>query len=129
MPIDATRPYDDDNIFAKILRGEIPSDPLYDDEWAYAFRDINPQAALHVLVVPKGRYVSWDDFSATASDAQIAGFVRAVGHVARTHDLVEPGYRLLANVGAHGGQEVPHLHIHLFGKQQLGPMIAPAFVP
>lgn len=123
MAIDATQPYDDENIFAKILRKEIPSETLYDDEWAYAFPDINPQAELHVLVIPKGRYVSWDDFSATASDAEIAGFVRAVGEVARTHDLVEPGYRLLANVGPHGGQEVPHLHIHLFGKQPMGPML------
>ena len=124
MPIDATQPYDDDNIFAKILRGEIPSTKLYEDEWAYAFPDINPQAKLHVLVIPKRRYVSWDDFSTKASDEEIAGFIRAIGKVAREHDLVEPGYRLLANVGAHGGQEVPHLHVHLFGKQPLGPMIA-----
>lgn len=124
MPIDATLPYDDQNIFAKILRGEIPSTALYDDEWAYAFPDINPQAPLHVLVIPKGRYVSWDDFSAKASEAEIAGFIRAVGTVARQHNLVEPGYRLLANIGADGGQEVPHLHVHLFGGQFLGPMIA-----
>ena len=124
MPIDATQPYDDQNIFAKVLRKEIPSTCLYEDEWAYAFPDINPQAKLHVLVIPKGRYVSWDDFSANASDAEIAGFVRAVGTVARQHDLAEPGYRLLANIGPHGGQEVPHLHVHLFGKQFLGPMIA-----
>ena len=124
MPIDATQPYDDQNIFAKILRGEIPSTKLYEDEWAYAFPDINPQAELHVLVIPKGAYVSWDDFSARASDEEIAGFIRAVGAVARQHDLVEPGYRLLANIGSHGGQEVPHLHVHLFGKQPLGPMIA-----
>ena len=75
-------------------------------------------------MVPKGRYVSWDDFSARASDEEIAGFVRAVGTVARQKGLVEPGYRLLANVGAHGGQEVPHLHVHLFGGEPLGPMIA-----
>jgi len=124
MPIDATQPYDDQNIFAKILRKEIPSTKLYEDEWAYAFPDINPQAELHVLVIPKGPYVSWDDFSAKASDEEIAGFIRAVGNVAREHDLVEPGYRLLANIGAHGGQEVPHLHVHLFGRQFLGPMIA-----
>ncbi len=124
MPIDATLPYDDANIFAKILRGEIPAETVFEDEWALAFRDINPQAKLHVLVIPKGAYVSWDDFSARASDAEIAGFVRAVGTVARRHDLVEPGYRLLANVGAHGGQEVPHLHVHLFGGEPLGPMIA-----
>lgn len=124
MPIDATLPYDDQNIFAKILRGEIPSTEIYRDQWAYAFADINPQAKLHVLVIPKGPYVSWDDFSAKASAEEIAGFVRAVGHVARTHGLVEPGYRLLANVGGHGGQEVPHLHVHLFGGEPLGPMIA-----
>ena len=124
MPIDATQPYDDQNIFAKILRGEIPSKRVYENEFALAFQDINPQAPHHVLVIPKGAYVSWDDFSARASEAEIAGFVRAVGHVAREHGLVEPGYRLLANVGAHGGQEVPHLHVHLFGGQPLGPMLA-----
>ena len=124
MPIDATKPYDDANIFAKILRGEIPSTKVYEDDWAYAFEDINAQAEIHTLVVPKGRYVSWDDFSARASDEEIAGFVRAVGTVARQKGLVEPGYRLLANVGPHGGQEVPHLHVHLFGGEPLGPMIA-----
>ncbi|MEL7690717.1 histidine triad nucleotide-binding protein [Citromicrobium bathyomarinum] len=124
MPIDATAPYDDDNIFAKILRGEIPSTRVYEDEWAIAFEDINPQAEIHTLVVPKGKYVSWDDFSAKAPDEEIAGFVRAVGKVAREKGLVEPGYRLLANVGADGGQEVPHLHVHLFGGQKLGRMIA-----
>lgn len=124
MPIDATQPYDDANIFAKILRGEIPSTRVYEDEWAIAFEDINPQAEIHTLIIPRGSYVSWDDFSARASDAEIAGFVRAVGEVARAKGLVEPGYRLLANVGAHGGQEVPHLHVHLFGGEPLGPMIA-----
>jgi histidine triad (HIT) family protein len=124
MPIDATLPYDDQNIFAKILRGEIPCSRVYEDEHALAFRDINPQAPAHVLVIPKGAYVSWDDFSARASDAEIAGFVRAVGAVARDLGLVTPGYRLLANVGGHGGQEVPHLHVHLFGGRPLGPMLA-----
>jgi len=124
MPIDATQPYDDDNIFAKILRGEIPSTKVYEDEWAYAFEDINPQAKIHTLVIPKGRYVSWDDFSAQASAEEIAGFVRAVGKIARDKGLVEPGYRLLANLGQHGGQEVPHLHVHLFGGEPLGRMIA-----
>ncbi|MGB7372572.1 HIT domain-containing protein [Pontixanthobacter sp.] len=124
MPIDVTQPYDDDNIFAKILRGDIPSVKIYENEWAYAFPDINPQAKLHVLVIPKGRYVSWDDFSAKAADEEIAGFIRAVGIVARMHDLAGPGYRLLANVGPDGGQEVPHLHVHLFGQQPLGPMIS-----
>ena len=124
MPIDATKPYDDANIFAKILRGEIPSTKVYEDEWAYAFEDINAQAEIHTLVVPKGRYVSWDDFSQHASNEEIGGFARAVGTVARQKGLVEPGYRLLANVGPHGGQEVPHLHVHLFGGEPLGPMIA-----
>ncbi|MFL6862054.1 MAG: histidine triad nucleotide-binding protein [Allosphingosinicella sp.] len=124
MPIDATLPYDDGNIFARILRGEIPAKRVYEDEHALAFHDINPQAPVHILVIPKGAYVSWDDFSAKASEAEIAGFVRAVGHVAREQGLVAPGYRLLANVGANGGQEVPHLHVHLFGGRPLGPMLA-----
>ena len=124
MPIDATLPYDDQNIFAKILRGEIPNRTVYENEWALAFHDINPQAPVHVLVIPKGAYVSWDDFSARASAEEIAGYVRAVGHVAREAGLVEPGYRLLANVGVNGHQEVPHLHVHLFGGRPLGPMLA-----
>ena len=124
MPIDATQPYDDQNIFAKILRGEIPNRSIYEDQWALAFHDINPQAPVHVLVIPKGAYVSWDDFSARGSEAEIAGFVRAVGTVARDLDLVAPGYRLLANVGFNGHQEVPHLHVHLFGGRPLGPMLA-----
>jgi len=124
MPINATEPYDDENIFAKILRKEIPSTPIYDDEFAYAFPDINPQAPTHVLVIPKGRYVSWDDFSANASDAEIAGFIRAVGKIARDAGLVEPGYRLLANTGPNSHQEVPHLHVHIFGGRPLGPMLA-----
>ena len=124
MPIDPPLPYDDQNVFAKILRGEIPNRTVFEDEWALAFHDINPQAPVHVLVIPKGAYVSWDDFSATASAEEIAGFVRAVGHVARSLGLVEPGYRLLANIGQHGHQEVPHLHVHLFGGKPLGPMLA-----
>lgn len=124
MPIDATQPYDDKNIFARILRGEIPCTKVYEDDWALAFEDINPQAAIHTLIIPKGRYVSWDDFSTNATTDEIAGFVRAVGTVSRDKGLAAPGYRLLANVGAHGGQEVPHLHVHLFGGEPLGPMIA-----
>ena len=123
MPIDATQPYDDKNIFAKILRGEIPSSKVYEDDHALAFHDINPQAPVHILVIPKGAYVSWDDFSTKASADEIAGFVRAVGHVAREQGLVAPGYRLLANTGGHGHQEVPHLHVHLFGGRQLGAML------
>ena len=124
MPIDATQPYDDSNIFARILRGEIPSTKIYDDEFAYAFPDINPAAPTHILVIPKGRYVSWDDFSAKASDAEIAGFVRAVGKIAREAGLVEPGYRLLANTGPASHQEVPHLHVHIFAGRPLGPMLS-----
>jgi len=124
MPIDATQPYDDNNIFAKILRGEIPSTRIYEDEFAYAFPDINPVAPTHVLVIPKGAYVSWDDFSARASDEEIAGFVRAVGKVARDAGVIESGYRLLANTGLNSGQEVPHLHVHIFAGRPLGPMLA-----
>jgi diadenosine tetraphosphate (Ap4A) HIT family hydrolase len=124
MPIDATQPYDDGNIFARILRGEIPATKVYEDEHALAFHDINPAAPVHVLVIPKGRYVSWDDFSTSASSEEIAGFVRAVGKVARDCGLVESGYRLLANTGLHSGQEVPHLHVHIFGGAPLGPMLA-----
>lgn len=124
MPIDATQPYDDQNIFAKILRGEIPSKRVFENEFALAFHDINPQAPHHILVIPKGPYVSWDDFSARASEAEIAGFVRAVGQVAREAGFVEPGYRLLANIGQDGHQEVPHLHVHIFAGKPLGPMLA-----
>ncbi|SDA22108.1 HIT domain-containing protein [Sphingomonas sp. NFR15] len=124
MPIDATLPYDDQNIFARILRGEIPAKRVYEDDFAIAFHDINPQAPTHLLVIPRGRYVSWDDFSARASDAEIAGFVRAVGAVARAAGLVVPGYRLLANTGPDSHQEVPHLHVHLFAGRKLGPMLA-----
>ena len=99
MPVSGLGPYDDSNIFARLLRGEIPSRRVYEDEWAVAFHDISPQAVVHVLVVPRGRWVSLADFSAGASDAEIAGFFRAVGQVARQLDLEEPGYRALANVG------------------------------
>ena len=124
MPIDATQPYNDQNIFAKILRGEIPSKRVYEDDFAIAFHDINPQAPTHILVIPRGAYVSWDDFSARGSDAEIAGFVRAVGTVARAAGLVVPGYRLLANTGLDAHQEVPHLHVHIFAGRPLGPMLA-----
>ena len=124
MPIDATRPYDDNNIFARILRGEVPSKTIYEDEHVLAFHDINPLAPTHILVIPKGPYVSWDDFSEKASDSEIAGFVRAVGTIARDEGLVDQGYRILANVGLNSGQEVPHLHAHIFGGRPLGPMLA-----
>jgi len=124
MPIDATLPYDDSNIFARILRGEIPCRKVYEDDHTLAFHDIAPQAPVHILVIPKGAYVSWDDFSERGSAEEIAGFVRAVGRIARDEGLVAPGYRLLANVGANSGQEVPHLHVHIFGGRGLGPMLA-----
>ena len=124
MPVSGLGPYDDSNVFARILRGEIPSRRVYEDEWAVAFHDIAPQAATHVLVIPRGAYVSFDDFSAKAPDAEIAGFIRAVGAVARQLGLDAPGYRLLSNMGEHAGQEVPHLHVHLFGGQPLGAMLA-----
>jgi histidine triad (HIT) family protein len=124
MAIDATQPYDDGNIFARILRGELPSDKVYEDKHVLAFRDINPLSPTHILVIPKGAYVSWDDFSEKASDAEISAFVRAVGKVAREAGLVEDGYRLLANTGSNSGQEVPHLHVHIFAGRPLGPMLA-----
>jgi len=124
MPIDATQAYDDSNIFARILRGELPCSKVYEDEHVLAFNDIHPLAPTHVLVIPKGAYVSWDDFSRKAADEEIAAFVRAVGRIAREAGLVEPGYRVLANVGPNSGQEVPHLHAHIFGGKPLGPMLA-----
>lgn len=124
MPIDPALPYDPSNIFAKILRGEIPNRTVYEDDHVLAFEDINPQAPYHVLVIPKGAYVSWDDFSAHAADAEIAAFVRAVGRISREAGLAGPGYRLLANVGPDARQEVPHLHIHILAGRKLGPMLA-----
>jgi histidine triad (HIT) family protein len=123
MPIDATQPYDDGNIFARILRGEIPATRIYEDEHVLAFNDINPLSPTHILVIPKGRYVSWDDFSGRASDAEIIAFVRATGKIAREAALVAGGYRLLANAGQDAGQEVPHLHVHIFAGRPLGPML------
>lgn len=124
MPIDATLPYDDQNILAKILRGEIPNRTVYEDEWALALHDINPQAPVHVLVIPKGAYVSWDDFSANASDAELAGFTRAVGCAARELGLVEGGYRVLSNIGMNAHQEIAHLHVHIMGGKALGPLLS-----
>lgn len=115
--------YDPQNIFARILRGEIPCKRVHEDEHALAFHDINPQTPVHVLVIPKGSYVSFADFSARASAAEIAGFWRAVGHVARELGLDAPGYRILSNIGADGGQEVPHFHVHVFAGRRLGRMV------
>ena len=123
MPVSGLGPYDDTNIFARILRGEIPSKKVFEDEFAFAFHDIHPQAPVHVLVIPKARFVSLADFSARASQAEIAGFWRAVGAVARQLELEVPGYRILANMGEHAGQEVPHFHVHIFGGRPLGRML------
>lgn len=118
-----TPAYDPGNPFARILRGELPCKKAFENQFALAFHDINPQAPVHVLVIPKGAYVSMDDFTARASEAEIAGFFRAVGQVARDLDLARPGYRLLANHEADGHQEVFHFHIHIFGGRDLGGMI------
>ena len=117
--------YDDENIFAKILRGEIPCDKVYENDHALAFRDIAPQAPVHVLVIPKGRYVSYVEFSEQASDAELAGFVRAVGAVAAKLGIAEAGSRILSNQGGDGHQEVPHFHLHVFAGKKLGRMIKP----
>ena len=116
--------YDPNNIFAKILRGEIPCNKVYEDQFALAFHDIHPQAPVHVLVIPKGDYVSLADFSTSAPADLIAGYVRAIGKVADQLGIVEDGFRALFNAGANAGQEVPHLHIHLFAGKKLGPMLA-----
>jgi diadenosine tetraphosphate (Ap4A) HIT family hydrolase len=123
MPIDPRQPYDPDNIFARILRGEIPCKQVYEDDFALAFHDIRPQAPVHVLVIPKAPYVSWDDFTRNAPAEEIAGFMRAVGAVTRLLELDGPGYRLMVNMGEHGHQEVPHLHVHIFGGRQFTTMI------
>ncbi len=117
--------YDDSNIFACILRGEIPCDRVYEDDHVLAFRDINPQTPTHVLVIPKGAYVSFDDFSEQASETEIAAFVRAAGQIARDAGAAETGYRILANTGADALQEVSHFHLHLFAGKPLGRMIKP----
>jgi len=124
MPIDAKLPYDEANIFAKILRGELPAKTVLESEYSLAFHDINPLAPIHVLVIPKGAYVSWDDFSTQASDAEMADFVRTIGEVARRLEADAQGYRLLSNTGKRSNQQVPHLHVHIFGGQPLGPMLA-----
>lgn len=115
--------YDPNNVFARILRGEIPCKKVYEDDHVLAFHDINPRAPVHILVVPKGAYVSMDDFSANASDQEIAALIRTVGALGRELGVAEDGYRVLSNIGKHGHQEVPHLHIHLFGGRYLGNML------
>jgi len=118
--------YNSENVFAKILRGEIPCAKLLENEYALSFKDINPQAPIHVLVIPKGAYVDFADFVAKATDAEIAGFNRTVAEVAKQLELTVPGYRLIVNSGANGGQEVPHYHIHIMGGRNLGPMLSRA---
>jgi histidine triad (HIT) family protein len=115
--------YDPNNIFAKILRGEIPCTKIYEDEYALAFPDIHPKAPAHVLVIPKGAYVTHNDFVARASQQEIAGFERAIGKVAQMAGVAESGYRLISNCGAHAHQEVPHYHVHILGGRALGPML------
>ncbi|MBV6633986.1 MAG: histidine triad nucleotide-binding protein [Alphaproteobacteria bacterium] len=115
--------YDENNIFAKILRAEIPCDKVFEDDHVLAFRDINPVAPTHILVIPKGAYVSMDDFSANASAEEQAAFIAAIGHVAREDGVAQGGYRVLANIGENGRQEVPHLHMHVIGGRDVGPMI------
>lgn len=124
MPIDHKAAYDDQNIFAKILRGDIPNKTVAETDHSLAFHDINPLAPIHVLVIPKGCYVSFEDFSANASDAEIADLMRTIGKVAAETGADAQGYRVLANTGKRAGQEVPHLHFHVFGGQPLGPMLA-----
>jgi len=124
MPIDSKMPYDDSNIFARILRGELPARTVMESEHSLAFHDIHPLSPIHVLVIPKGAYVSWDDFAAKAADAEIADFTRTIGKVAAMVGADQQGYRVLSNVGRRAGQEVPHLHVHIFGGAPLGPMLA-----
>jgi diadenosine tetraphosphate (Ap4A) HIT family hydrolase len=115
--------YDRSNVFARILRGELPCKKVYEDEHVLAFRDINPQAPTHIVVIPKGEYVSIDDFSANASADELVAFMRVIGRIARVEGVAENGYRILANHGAAAHQDVPHFHLHLFGGGDFGPML------
>ena len=118
--------YDNNNIFAKILRGEIPSKKIYEDDFVFSFHDINPQKKIHALVIPKGNYVDLDDFSANASSDEIVGLLTGINIVAKTLGIsvdTGKGYRALVNISEHGGQEVPHLHFHLFGGERVGKMV------
>ena len=116
--------YDENNLFAKIIRGDIPCDKVYEDDHVLAFRDINPQKAVHVLVVPKGSYVSLEDFSAQGSAEEITAFHRAVAKIVADENLSENGFRAIANAGEYGGQEVPHYHLHLLGGEPVGKMVS-----
>lgn len=118
--------YDDSNIFAKILRGEIPCTKVAEDSHTFAFEDINPARAVHVLVIPKGAYVDWRDFSANASAEEQSAFTRMIAHVAELKGIAETGYRVISNIGRDGHQEVPHLHMHVLGGESTGPLVARA---
>ena len=118
--------YDNNNIFAKILREEIPCKKIYEDEYVLSFHDVNPQKKIHALVIPKGKYVDLDDFNAKASDREIVGLLKGISTVAKKLGIslhTGKGYRTLANLNEHGGQEVPHLHFHLFGGEKVGKMV------
>ena len=118
--------YDDNNIFAKILRGEIPFEKIYEDEYILSFYDINPQKKIHALVIPKGKYIDLDDFASKASEQEISGLIKGINTVAKKLKISSDtgkGYRALANISENGGQEVPHLHFHLFGGEKLGKMV------
>jgi histidine triad (HIT) family protein len=116
-------PYDRNNVFARILRGEVPCRKVYEDEHVLAFHDIRPQTPTHIVVIPKGEYVSVDDFSEKASEAELVAFLRAISRIAQAQGVTDSGYRILANHGAAAHQEVPHFHLHLFGGRDLGPML------
>ena len=116
--------YDENNIFAKILRGEIPCNKIYEDEFILSFHDINPQKKIHVLLIPKGEYIDLDDFNNKASDKEIAEFSKAITHVSNLLGVKDKGYRALTNIGSHGGQEVPHMHFHVFAGEQIGKMVS-----
>ena len=118
--------YDDDNIFAKILRGEIPCNKIYEDDYILSFHDINPQKKIHALVIPKGKYINLDDFNAKASPEEMVGLLKGINIVSKKLGIsteVGKGYRALTNISDHGGQEVPHLHFHLFGGEKVGKMV------
>jgi histidine triad (HIT) family protein len=117
------KPYDETNVFARILRGEIPCKKAFENDHVLAFHDIGPQAPVHILVIPKGKYVDVDDFGANASVAEAGALLNAIAEIVTQEDLVD-GYRLIANTGAHGGQEVPHFHMHLLAGEKIGPMRA-----
>lgn len=116
--------YDDDNIFAKILRGEIPCDKVYEDDHVLAFNDVSPKAPIHILVIPKGKYISVADFGANASAKEIKTFYAAVAKISADKGIAEEGFRAIANTGSNGGQEVPHFHLHLLGGKHMGPMVS-----